>query len=239
MKDEPMVGTGQITFGNDPKECLLDRMGCRTRRESRPVRHAEDVRIDRDGRCAIEGIQNDIGAFAPDAGQLLQIFAAGWNASIESFQEQAAAFEQVPRFDPEESKAPEMGFDAIGAEGEKRCGSRGNLEELGSCAVDLAVGRLGGKKYGREELKRSLIVEFSDRMWASTLQAGKKSGCPTAWPGPRHRVRIPPDHDWGGWGCPVLPPAGRARRARTIIRISSSRSASVSPREWVACSGEK
>ncbi len=138
-----MMGAGPVTFRHDCEECLLDRLGSRARGEPGPVRDTEHMGVDCDGGFAVEGIQDHIGAFAADAGELKEVLAASGDLAAEPIENELRACEEVPGLVPEESEPPEPVLEPPRTQGDHGFWSRCNPEERFGDAIDFAVGRLG------------------------------------------------------------------------------------------------
>jgi hypothetical protein len=67
---------------------------------------------------------------------------------------------------------------AIDAERRDRLGSMGNREELASCCIDAAVGRVCGEHDRHKELERRAVQKLGRRLWIGRLQAPENGSTP-------------------------------------------------------------
>ncbi len=80
-----MVGVELVLLRHHLLEAELDRVRVAPRREAGPVRDAEEVGVDRDGRLAVGGVEDDVRRFPADAGQRLQLLAGARHLAAEFF----------------------------------------------------------------------------------------------------------------------------------------------------------
>ena len=81
----------------------FDRARRGAERESKPVRNAEHVRIDREGRRLEHDRHHDVGGLAADTGQRFEFGAVAWHVTAVKFDETARGGDDVLRFGPEET----------------------------------------------------------------------------------------------------------------------------------------
>ena len=93
-----MVRVQQV-FGRDAlHQAVFNGAHIFARRDAGAVGDAEDVGIHRHHGLAVGGIEDDVGGFAPDAGQFFQCGTVGGDFAVVVVDKDLAGFEDVRRF---------------------------------------------------------------------------------------------------------------------------------------------
>jgi hypothetical protein len=116
--------------------------------------------VDCDRSCSCEGVQDDIGAFSADAGQLHQCGTALRNRAAEPFQQESRGGHEMAGFRPEEPETAQVAGQGLRTEREQGFGILCHREQGGGGPVHGLVGRLCRQEDRDQKLEGGSIVEF-------------------------------------------------------------------------------
>ena len=113
MPDEPVVCSGPVLLRNGLHEPLLHFQWRRTDSQLQPVRHAKDMRIDRNGRISPRDGADDIRRLSSDTGQLHQLIEILRHFAAIVFDQHVTHTEQVLRLRLIEAAVPDLVFQLL------------------------------------------------------------------------------------------------------------------------------
>lgn len=148
MQDEPVMGVEHEFIGHAFEQVLLDLIDIFARREAGAVGNAEDMCIH--GHCGLaeDDVQNNIGGFAPDAGEFDQIFAGLGDFACVITNQDFGHGDDVFGLIVVQADCFDVLFEAIKAQIQHLARGVGDCEEVLCGAVDAFVCGLGGQCYG-------------------------------------------------------------------------------------------
>ncbi|GAA4716112.1 hypothetical protein GCM10023325_10570 [Sphingomonas lutea] len=145
-------------LGHDLLEPGLDRFDGLAGREAGAVRHAKNVRINRERFLPKGGVEHDIGGLAPDAGQRLQFVAGPRNRAAVVADQRLRQSDDVLGLGVEQADRLDRLAQVLLAKFHHLLGRVDAGEERAGCDVDAGIGRLRRHHHGDEQLVR--IVRF-------------------------------------------------------------------------------
>ena len=130
------------------------------------------MRVDGDGVLPTRAVEPDIGGFAADAGQGLQLLTRVRNFAPEIIDQFLAEFDDVGGFGVKQADGLDVFFKSRLAEFEHFLRRIGGFEQGGGGLVDADIGRLRGQDDGHQQ--RIFIGELQLRDWMRV--GGRETG---------------------------------------------------------------
>ena len=166
----------QIFGRNTLHQAVFDGAHVFARRDAGAVGDAEDVGIHRHHGLAVGGIEDDVGGFAPDAGQFFQCGAVSGDFAVVVVDKDLAGFEDVRRFAVVEANGFDVFLQAVFAEGKDGSGGVGSRKEAARGFVHAFVGRLCREDDGDEQFEGAAVFEFGGRLRVFCFEAAEAFG---------------------------------------------------------------
>ena len=138
-----MVGVAPEVGRHKPCQAIFDLPDRAPRREPESVGHPKDVGIDRDGRFAKGGVEDDIGGFASYPGQRLETRPVPRHLSAVVTHQLLAGLYDVAGLCAVEPDGADIGLESIFPQGQKARGIGGRREQGLACLIDPPVRGLG------------------------------------------------------------------------------------------------
>lgn len=148
-----MVRVAPEGLWHQPVEPVFHFTDRSARREPQPVRHTENVGIDRDGLFAECRVQDHVGSLAPDTGQRLQGLAITRHLPFMPFDQLFACLQDIRRLGVVQADGRDMALQAGQSQGAHARGVGCHRKQRLCRLVDAAVGRLCGEHDRNEQLK--------------------------------------------------------------------------------------
>ena len=144
-------------------------------RETSAVGNAEDMRIHRDRLFSEGDVQDDIGAFAPDPRQRLQLFARARDFAAEARQQHIRERDHILRLCLIEAYRFDVVAEFVFAEAEHFLRRVGFGEERRRRFIDAFVGR-PRREDDRDQKRIGVgVVEFAFGVWIRLFERGVES----------------------------------------------------------------
>ena len=139
--------------------------------DAEPVRHAQDVAIDREARDAQGMAQHDVRGLAPDAWERHERVHVGWHVAGVTRDKCSRCAHEVPGFHPVEAGWLDEGLEILGLGFRQRRGIRVVREERRRDLVHAAVRALRGEDRRGEQFEWRSKVEFGRGVGVLRFQA--------------------------------------------------------------------
>ncbi len=171
LKQQPVMRVVLVLVRRDFVELVFDDARVLARCDAGAIRHAEDVRIHRDGRVSEHDVQDHVRGLAPHAGQRFERFAIVRHFAAVQVQDAPAQLDQVLRLRVVEPDGFQIRLHAFFAEREDRGRRIRDRVELSRRGVDALVSGVRREHYGDEQLEGRRILELRDGLGIRFLQA--------------------------------------------------------------------
>src|SRR6185312_3226816 len=117
VQDQPVMRVALELVGGVRRQGVLDGARGLAGGEARAVGDAEDVSVDGDLGLAEDDVENDIGGFAADAGEIFERIPIRGDLAAVELDQHAAQADQVPGFGVIKAYGLEVGLNAFLAKG--------------------------------------------------------------------------------------------------------------------------
>lgn len=173
MENQPVVREAPLRARHERRHVLFDLTRRVAERQTHPMRHPKDVRVDREGRLFKCNRHHDVGGLPPDAGQAFQLLALARHGSLVPFYEIARGADDVFGFHAEEAARLDNLFHVGGLRSSERRGVRIFREQRRRRHVYAGVGTLGGKNDRDQQFERVAVLECGHCMRVRPFENGE------------------------------------------------------------------
>lgn len=143
-----------------PLEAGFDLIRVLARREAGPVRHAENMRINRDGGLSERFVQDDIRRFSTNARQAHQLVARLWNHAIKLVEDHLAQRDDILGFVAPQTDRFDVLLDPFKPERQHFFRRIGDLEQVFGGFIDADICSLRGQGYRDDQCVGIDEVQF-------------------------------------------------------------------------------
>lgn len=169
-----MVGIAAEAGRYKPCQAVFDLADRAPRREPEPIGHPKDMGVDRDGRLAKGGVEDDIGGFASHSGQRLETHPVPRHLPAVVAYQLLAGLDDVAGLGAVEPDGADIGLEPVFSQGQKARGVGGCREQGLGRLVDAPVRGLSRENNRDQQLEDRAVVKFRRGAWVVGLKPRKE-----------------------------------------------------------------